>query len=127
MDQNCEAGIKRLEEEVKSLKAIYPIAASKTKFYVTESEVFNVSGLSTARFRFRPNYGRGKKILVKLTAVEVGLVEFNQSVIFPPQFNEPQDGSGDVIVQVKSGGASYAMYKIKIIASGTTTGVFTRL
>ncbi len=124
---NTEIEIKRLEESVKSLKANYPIAASKAKFYVTESDVFDVEGESTARFQFTPNYGTGKKNLIKLTAVEVGFSQDDQTTIFPPQFNEPQDGSGNVVIQVSGDGTTYAMSEIKIIASGTTTGTFSQL
>ena len=123
---NTENELKRLENDVKSLKAAYPVAGSKAKFYVTKSAEFGVSGSQEVRIRFRPNYGQGKISFTKLTAsakVDDNPVEFS-----PEQVNEPQDGSGDVIIKIRfEQYSSTAHYKIKIIAAGTSPGSFARV
>lgn len=124
---NAETEIKRLENDVKGLKASYPIAASKAKFYVAESQVFDVTGQSVARFRFRPNYGRGKTAFIKLVVNAVWDSDQDQFMRFPPQVNEPQDGSGDIFIKVALRGTTFEISKIKIIASGSTTGTFSQV
>lgn len=126
---NTETELTRLENDIKSLKASYPIAGSKAKFYVTKSEVFDVAGQTEVRIRFRPNYGQGKLSFTRLTAAEVGFSEQDTPEIFPPQVVEPQDGSGDVIIKIVGGGAgsAYQMSKIQVTASGTSPGVFSQI
>lgn len=122
---NTEQHLVTLEEEIKALKANYPLAASNMRFYVTSSEVFSVSGQPTARFKFTPNYGGGKNIFVNLRAIiNIG----SNPVGYSPQVNEPQDGSGDVVIQVKFDQySSSTVYSVQIVASGANTGTFAML
>ena len=123
---NTENELKRLESDVKSLKTAFPVAGSKAKFYVTKSSEFTVTGSQEARFRFRPNYGRGKTSFTRLVAS--AKVNDNPTEFAPEQVNEPQDGSGDVVIKIRfeQYDPTYT-FTVQLIASGTSPGAFTRL
>lgn len=122
---NAEKQLKALESDVKGLKASFSIAASKAKFYVQTSQEFTVSGQRTARFKFTPNYGLGK---VSFTRLRASIMIGDAPAGYAPQVVEPQDGSGETVLQVQFE-PYYAttVYKVKIIASGTSPGSFSML
>ena len=122
---NAESQLNALEAEIKALKASYPIAASKAKFYVQTSQEFTVSGTPSARFKFRPNYGLGK---VSFTRLRASVMIGDAPVGFSPQATESQDGSGEVILSLRFEPYSAStVYKVRIIASGTSPGSFSML
>lgn len=122
---NAETQLKALEDEIKALKASFPIAASKAKFYVQTSQEFTISGQPVARFKFRPNYGLGK---ISFTRLRASITIGDAPAGYAPQVVEPQDGSGEVILQVQfEPYTSSTQYKVRIIASGTSSGSFSVL
>jgi len=121
---NTEKEIMSLDTEIKALKARYPIAASNVKFYVSTSQEFDVISQPVARFQFTPTYGTGQVSFTRLHAV----VNWNGMDVYFPQVTEPQDGTGNVVIQVQFGYYSPSTtYKVRIIASGSSTGTFTML
>ena len=119
---DVEKRLRALESDLKALKANYPIAASKAKFYVTKSQTFVVTGQRQVRFRFTPQYGAGR---IQLTTLYVSIKIGDTPAGFSPYINLPQDGSGNVEALVKFDQySSSTEYKVTIIASGTSPGVF---
>lgn len=120
-----EQKIKELEDMAKSLKAVQPIAASKIQTSVQASQEFTVVGNPAPRFKFTPNVGSGKNIFVNLRA-QVTIK--NDPAGFSPFVNEPQDGSGNVIIKVQFDNYSATtVYTVKIFAVGTNSGSFSML
>ena len=123
---NTEIELKRLENDVKSLKEVYPVAASKVKFYVFSSPEFHITGSQEARFKFTPSYGRGRLSFTRLSAT--ARIGDNPTVFAPEQVNEPQDGSGSVVIKIRFENYSPdATYHVKLMASGTSPGTFTQI
>ena len=117
---NAEKQLKALLGDLRSLKASYPVAGSKVKFYVTESQEYTISGRANVRLKFTPSYGRGRKVLVTLRPK---VTISGSPVGFEPSVNEPQDGSGEVVLKIDFESPS-ATHQVKVFASGTTPGVF---
>lgn len=122
---DTEVQIKNLETDIKSLKGAFPIAASKIKTYVQTSQDFTVSGVEKPRFKFTPNYGLGRAQITELRPiVTIG----DAPVGFSPFVNLPQDGSGEVTIELQfSPYSPSANYTVKIVASGTSPGSFSML
>lgn len=119
---NTQKEIKALQNAIKALKANYPVAGSKVKFYHQESQDFQFTGVPGPRIKFTPYYGGAKNHLITLRAKI--LVSGNQSG-FEPFINEPQDGSGAVVVRVQFEQYSAStQYTVKIYADGTSPGSF---
>lgn len=122
---DAETQLKNLETEIKSLKASFPIAGSKVKFYVQTSQEFTVKGQQTVRIRFTPNYGKGKVNFINLRAVALA---DGATMGYTYQVVEPQDGSGSVVIRVQLVPYSETnTYTIRVTASGTSNGVFIML
>lgn len=120
---NTEAQINRILSEIRANKASAPTAASNVKTYVQTSQSFMVQGEEKPRFRFTPNYGMGRTQLITLRSVV--LVNGELSDANNLFVNEPQDGSGNVDIQVQFFPYDPSQtYEVKIIASGTSTGSF---
>lgn len=117
---NTEKQLTALTNDLKSLKANYPIAASKVKFYVVPSQDFTFSNQRTARIKFTPNYGTGHRMLISLRAK---VTISGSPVGFEPQVNEPQDGSSSVVLRIDFETPS-ATHTVKVFASGTSPGSF---
>lgn len=120
---DVESELKKLDSEVKALKAGYPVVASKLKTYVTTSQEFTVSGTSEVRIKFTPYFGAGKFSFTTLRAIAT--VEGVPSGYNLPFVNEPQDGSGEVVIRV--GFEQSATYKLRIVASGASPGSFAQI
>ena len=120
---NTEAQINRILSEIRANKASAPTAASNVKTYVQTSQSFMVQGEEKPRFRCTPNYGMGRTQLITLRSVV--LVNGELSDANNLFVNEPQDGSGNVDIQVQFFPYDPSQtYEVKIIASGTSTGSF---
>ena len=125
---SAEVELKRIEDEMKALKASYPIVASKVKFYLTRSEIFTVSGGGIVRFKNTPNYGRGKTMLNTLSAVIKDYPASPENIeVVPVQYNEAQDGTGDVVINVNLSSFYGSGWKLQITAQGVSTGTFSQL
>ena len=124
---STEVELKRIEDEMKALKASCPIVASKIKFYRTRSQTFTVSAGGIVRFKFTPNYGRGKRMLNTLSALIVDYPNPDTPELVPIQYNEAQDGSGDVVINVNLGSWYGSGWKLQITAQGVSTGTFSQL
>lgn len=120
---DVESELKKLDSEVKALKAGYPVVASKLKTYVTTSQEFTVSGSSEVRIKFTPYYGTGKLSFTTLRAIAT--VEGVPSGYNLPFVNQPQDGSGEVIIRI--GFEQTGNYKIRVVASGASPGSFSMI
>lgn len=118
-----EQQISELDTELKALKATYPVAGSNVAFVITESQTFTVMGGQIARFKFVPDYGHGAVSFTKLRAE----VSYQGAPVFRESVQEPQDGSGDVILRVDMGADPNYEYKVIIFASGASHGTFTLL
>lgn len=122
---SAEKQLRALESDIKSLKASYPIAGSKVKFYVQTSQEFTVSGQEVVRIKFTPTYGLNRTSFTKLRA---SISIDGSPAGYSPQVNEPQDGSGSTVIRVQfSPYSSATNYSLRIIASGTSTGSFAML
>ena len=120
---DVESELKKLDSEVKALKAGYPVVASKLKTYVTTSQEFSVSGTSEVRIKFTPYYGMGKLSFTTLRAIAT--VEGVPSGYNLPFVNEPQDGSGETVIRI--GFEQSGNYKIRVVASGASPGSFAQI
>lgn len=122
---DAERDLMALEDEMKALKATYPVAASKVRFVVQTSQVFSVRGQREVRIKFTPNHGLGKP---SFTTLRASIAIENNETSPIPQVNEPQDGSGEVVIKIKFDQYSATTtYQIKIIASGPSAGSFSML
>ena len=121
---NTETELTNIENELKAIKAAYPVAASNLRFYIITSQDFNVtSDGNPIRFQFSPNYGGGHVVFERLRAV---VIQEGQEV-FRDQVTEPQDGTGNVVIRVHLGATQGVDYIVRIIASGSSTGSFSML
>lgn len=120
---DTEQELVNLENEIRALKTVHPVAASLLKFYIITSQEFTVTGVLIARFQFTPTPNPGGEVYVNLRAV----VTEGGSEVPREQVTEPQDGTGNVVIQVQMGADTSKTYKVKIIASGSTPGTFTML
>lgn len=122
---DTETKLKSLLNDIKALKASYPVAASKTKFYISTSETFTSTGNPYVRIKFTPTGITGKKLLVNLRA---SISIDGNPTGFEPFYNEPQDGTGAVVIRVAFDPYySSTTYQIKVTATGTTPGTFSML
>ena len=118
-----EQQINELDNELKALKATYPVAGSSVVFVIAKSQEFSVMGGQVARFKFVPDYGHGAVSFTKLRAE----VTYKGAPVFRESVQEPQDGSGDVILRVDMGADPNYEYKVVIFASGVSNGTFSLL
>lgn len=125
---NVEQRIKNIEQSIRSLKASYPTAGTKVRFYAQKSQDFNVSlpagQRRTVRIKFTPNYGLDHNNIVSLRPI----VTVNGSGSYAPSSTELQDGSGTLVIDIPiSAVGSAATFKIVVVASGTLPGTFSML
>lgn len=119
---NTESKLKALLDDIKSLKAICPVAASKVKFYISTSETFTSQGNPSVRIKFTPTGISGKNLLVNLRA---SISIDGNPTGFEPFVNEPQDGTGSVVIKVQFDNySSSTTYQIKVTATGVAPGSF---
>lgn len=124
---NTEKRLMTLENELKALKAICPIAGKLAKMYVVTSQSFTIGGGTTfhaARFRFTPDYGLGQYNLITMTPIVTSTYAGSTWDTIPTFEVLPQDGSGAVEMIVFN---LIDTDIVKIIASGTLPGTFTRI
>lgn len=122
MGVNTEQRLRKLEDELKAMKACYDTAGSLVKMYVQrmgEITVGGGAGWHNVRIRFTPQYGMGHNNIINL----VGIVDSNAYYIAPFTV-VPQDGSGVVDIIIYD---LLDTQKIDVIASGTSPGTFTRI
>lgn len=117
---NTEQELTILENELRALKAMHPVAASMLRFYTTTSEVFTLNGGSTYRIQFTPTPNPGGMVFIKL----MGVKESGENL---SQVTEPQDGSGNVVIQVNPGVSLGKTWNVRVIATGSAPGTFTML
>lgn len=111
-----EQELKEIENEIKALKAAYPVAGVNMQFYVTESPIYSGTDL---KIQFSADYGHGSYIFVRVCLITYK----NGEEYYAQQIVKPQDGSGNIVVEW--GGDSN--YTCKVIASGATPGTFSLL
>lgn len=116
-----EQRVKRLEYELKAMKACYNTAGSLVRMYVTEMGEITTggSGFTDMVIRFTPTYGQGRANLINL----VPIVDSNTYYV-APYMVKPQDGSGAVDITIYSLSPSQ---KVNVIASGSSPGTFQRI
>lgn len=123
-----ETRMKTLEQSLQSLKASYPTVGQNVKFYVLKSQVFTKT-LETGkselvRIKYTPDYGMGKPNIISLKII----VTVNGAGGYSPSQMEVQDGSGEVVANVKiSATGGNASFNIIAVASGTLPGKFSML
>lgn len=121
---NTETELTNLDNEIKALKSAYPVAASNLRFYIITSQNFEVtSDGNPIRIQFTPTFGGGSTIFERLRAVVV----YDGQEVFREQVTEPQDGTGNVVIQVDLGATQGLNYTVRVIASGISTGSFSML
>lgn len=117
---NTEQELTVLENELRALKAMHPVAASMLRFYTTTSEIFTLNGGSIYRIQFTPTPNPGGTVFIKLRAVRTdGFIMI--------QATEPQDGTGNVVVRVETGPSLSKIWSFRVIATGSAPGTFTML
>lgn len=117
-----EKRIKKIEDELKAMKACYNTAGSLVKMYVTKMGAITTgggAGLHNMVIRFTPTYGMGHINLLTLVAI----VDSNTYYV-APFATTPQDGSGVVDITIFD---LVATQKVEVIASGTSPGTFMRI
>ena len=127
MAVTVEKRLTALENEIKALKAIYTIAGGLARMYVQTSGSFAVGGSSSfhsARIQFTPTYGMGRNNLITLMPIVTSTYAGYTWDTIPNFVVEPQDGSGNVVVEVYN---LVNTDSVRIIASGSSPGTFTRL
>lgn len=117
---DTQTKLKALTDDLKALKANYPVAASLVKFYVVTSQTFTVSGQDSVTIKFTPTQISGKNVLVELRAKAT--ISGNP-VGFEAFVNLPQDGSGEVKLRMDFESPS-STHNVVVFASGTTPGTF---
>lgn len=121
MGVDLEQKLRNIEDELKSMKVCYNTAGSLVTMYVQrmgEITVGGGSGLHDVTIKFTPTLKTGHNNLINLVAV----VDSNTYYVAPFTVN-PQDGSGDVSITIYSLSQNQ---KVDVIASGISTGTFTR-
>ncbi len=124
MGINIQIRLKTIEDKLKAMKACYNTAGSLVRMYVEKSQVFIVGGSSSihnATFKFVPSFNQGQPNMVNLFPVIKVSGNYTK---FQPFVQEPQDGTGDIIITIYN---VVNTDTIQIIASGTTPGTFTRI
>lgn len=112
-----------LEREIKALKATYPVAGSNMSFAVTQSQTFSLTNQGeTVRIQFTPNRPTNGPAFTTLRAsIKIADAEAGYS----PQVNEPQDGTGAVVIRIQFDQYSSATtYRVTVIATGPSAGTF---
>lgn len=118
---NLEKRLKALEDAIKALKAVCIVSASKVKTYVSQSQTFSAT-TRTVRIKFTPTYNPGGNVITTLHAV---VSVQDTPVGFEYSVNEPQDGSGEVVIKVQfEPYSSGTTYQVKVLAFGTSPGTF---
>lgn len=121
MGINTQAKLKKMEDDLKAMKACYNTAGSLVKMHVQKSEQFSAtSNFETMRIKFTPKYGFGRSNLINLWPI----VKKQSVVVWNPFMQKPQDGSGEVIIEIYN---LFPGETVEIIVSGTSPGTFTRL
>ena len=119
-----EQELASIDNKIKSIKAAYRVSGGMVDFKMQKSRTFSVTNAASATFRFTPNYGMGKNNLIDLRPVAT--IDGNSTFILFR--NKPQDGSGNVdieiVFEIYSPGITY---KINIFATGTSEGSFSRI
>lgn len=117
-----EKRLKKIEDELKAMKACYNTAGSLVKMYVTKMGAITTgggAGLHNMVIRFTPAYGMGQINLITLVAI----VDSNTYYV-APFATTPQSGSGVVDITIFD---LVATQKVEVIASGTSPGTFMRI
>lgn len=119
-----EQELSNLDNKIKSIKAAYKVSGGMVDFKMQKSQNFTVTNEASATFRFTPTYGMGKKNLIDLRPAAT--ISGNSTYIL--YRNKPQDGSGNVDIEIVfelySPGITYT---INIFATGTSEGTFSRI
>jgi len=127
MAVKLEQRINDLENEVKAMKAICPIAGKLAKMVVQTSEGFTVGGSSNMHsidIKFSPSYNRGKYSMTTLFPNVTSTYAGYTWQTIPTFAVLPQDGTGDVAVRI------YGVVNsdvVRVTASGTSPGTFSRV
>lgn len=122
VNTTTEKRIKKIEDELKAMKACYNTAGSLVKMYVTKMGAITTgggAGLHNMVIRFIPTYGMGQINLITLVAI----VDSNTYYV-APFATTPQSGSGAVDITIFD---LVATQKVEVIASGTSPGTFMRI
>lgn len=119
-----EQELANIDNKIKSIKAAYKVSGGMVDFKMQKSQSFSVTNSATATFRFTPSYGMGTNNLIDLRPSAT--IDGNSTFILFR--NKPQDGSGNVdieiVFEIYSPGITY---KINIFATGTSEGTFSRI
>lgn len=127
MTSNIESQLVELNQTIKSLKSIYPVAGSLVPFKVSQSQIItgtvqpNSSAVIRLRFTPEPNHGG-------YTMVSLGAQSTGQK--YPcSSHTEPQSGDGTAVLVITVAGAfNYATnYSVRGFAMGAVNGTFTRI
>lgn len=120
-----EQELANIDNKIKSIKAAYRVSGGMVDFKMQKSQNFTLTNVATATFRFTPTYGMGKKNLIDLRPVV-----YVQGQVYAFYFyrNIPQDGSGNVDIQIVFDSYSPNItHTVNIIATGTSEGTFSRI
>ena len=120
MGISTQARLKKIEDDIKAMKACYDTAGSLVKMYSQRSEQYTVGGSSgyhNVTVKFTPNFGKGQSNMITLYPI------INSGTNTAPARQLPQDGSGDIYITIYN---LLNTDKFEILASGVSNGTFTR-
>ena len=123
MAVNTERKIKKLEDELKALKATYTISGGLVKTYRSASPTYNLPDeLIKVRIKFTPDYVSNQRILVSSIFVEVQN-DYGSTFNFTQySYCEIQSGDGSVVINVPGLGGT-----VRVEIAATSPGTFTRI
>lgn len=123
MAVSTEKRLRKLEDELKALKATYNISGGLVKTYRSSSPTYNLPDeLIRVRIKFTPTYTSDQRILVSSVFVEV-INEYGSIFNFSPYaYCEIQSGDGSVVISVPGIGGT-----VRVEVASTSPGTFTRL
>lgn len=91
--------ISNLENEIKALKATYSVYGGLMQTYITSGTWKIPDGTLDCIVRFRPNYHRGKKVLISSVFLKY-IQENGYEYAIGDSYIASQDGSGDVYIHL---------------------------
>lgn len=122
MAVTLEQRLMKIEQEIKSLKAIYSVYGGLMKTYFTEKTIDVTNGSYNLKVKFTPSFSTNKKTIISSVFYKV-TVNGNEFVL-DNNYISVQDGSGEVIFNF---GPALPGTSLFIQIASMVPGTFTRI
>lgn len=119
---NIESRIKRIENEIKNLKATYTISGGLIKSYESASPTYEVSGVSEIILKFTPQFPQKDIVLAGILYEFYYDVTDRNNNFSSYAYIEPQDDKDYLILKVPALSGT-----VRVTVIGTSPGTFTRI